>query len=119
MTVCHIFLINFDPLFLYFFRFYLDEEAVGKIAVKIEPDSHLNRSGGQDEIVTTESQMVAEILGMTGVNYRHRNSDIIASSAIAGQEAQNLKVTIDFVPRQFFLSFRASGNVDSLVFSDE
>lgn len=50
---------------------------------------------------TSESQLVAEILGAAGVNYRHRNSEIVAASGIAGQEAQVLKVCSIFEARLF------------------
>jgi hypothetical protein len=60
----------------------LPDDLVGKLSVKI-PEA---------DVDSTESQLVSEILGASGVRYRHRNSDVVATSRVAEQEAEELKV---------------------------
>lgn len=53
------------------------DDSLGKLAVKRKAKD------------SQESDMVADILGTTGVRYRHRNSDVVATSRIAGKAADD------------------------------
>lgn len=57
---------------------YFEDDSLGQIAVK--------RKAQQS---SQESDMVADILGATGVQYRHRNSDVVTTSRIAGKVAND------------------------------
>lgn len=55
----------------------ITDDSLGKLAVKRKTRD------------SQESDMVADILGATGVRYRHRNSDVVATSRIAGKAAED------------------------------